>query len=1734
MDVVVIHNQTATASFALDLMLDPPFGLQAHVVDFTDVHVSWNAPGGGGGELYELSYHLNTPLNAYYESWDYGYGVVYDVSGFSNVTIEKADYHHASWGLSGTWDYKLHVVNWDTYTLLYSTPVLQTTGDDKWEVNIPLGSIPESGLVGIFLEPMGNEATDAYPNLSSDNATTTTNSFFGPLSSFSGMGGSAIGNFLMDLWIMAGPLDGGERVLVQAPVIEGAAIASHSSRVAPGTVNAQIASKEYVGAGRALTGFNVYRNEDFLVSTAADVTEIDDLDLDAGTYAYTVKAVYDQGESEAVGPKTVAILPPPILLSADADYYGVDLVWEDGANYPVNLATGDSYSLSNVMDNQALTEKEKEMHGPNSIVPKATSGRAIGDDCNDPIILDLTTLPVVDFNTTCGRGNTYSETCLGNYDSGEDIVYQFTLTEAKDLKLTLTTVTTWTGMLITQECPISLNCVTFVTGYDGNKVLNASLAAGTYYVMIDTWAAPDCIPEFTLTIEEFVPEPGEMCGTAVTATEGLNSAPLQPYWYEFTPTEDKAITISSCIEGQIIDTKLEVYDACGGNLVAANDDLYAECSYYNYASGVTFNATAGVSYKIFWLNPYSSAAFDFTIELSDPCVVLCPPEGIDEGEPCGEDLNGGCNAETPAYTPIASGDVICGTAYANGETRDTDWYELVLDAPKTITWQATAEFPVSIFIVDAKSGDCSDYEILSSITAAPCETALLTATVAPGTYWLLVMPSTFDGVQCDAYNNYVAELTTEDAFLTYYNVFRDGVDIADVYTGNTYRDGDVVNGEEYCYTVSKVESVAFETAQSNELCATVPLIPEIVVNPESFNKLLYIGTSETETLTVENTGAGTLDFDINIIFNSKDNTAPNVEWNFHKTAVGASAQSNTISHGKEHNARVDELLWDNLVVGSTSGIVSVDLTGIVPDGRTITADDFVVPDDETWTINYVYTEGFSNETVLPDAFGVEFYTDNNGKPGTLISAEDVIPANINFATQDLILTNPVVLPAGHYWVSVYGVYEGSTGLTNTRWNWYTGNASIGNEASLNDFAGLFGLDPGWFYLSEIGVADAASCSFQLEGTKGAASSWISMDVTSGSIDGIGQIALDVTFDASNLDIGIYNATISISSNDPLAPVVSVPVELEVYADYGILSGHVTDALTRGPVGYVTITVDELRYTATTDENGYYELDVLPGNYTVTAEKAGYITQTAEVTIIAYEPTTQDFLLEFAGPVLLYADGGVGEINLGWTGNPAVDGDNAIRYSTSNVEMNKERLHGPTVTLPIESGRAIGDDCNNPIMIGALPYTDVNTTCGRGNTYDATCLGTYDGGEDIIYQLVITEDMTIEIDMTTTATWTGMLITMQCPIDSTCVATITGSGGPKNMVVDLVAGTYYIMLDTWPSPNCFDFTLTVSEYVPCILEMPAGAIAEGEPCIEDQGVDVTNGGCNMAVPAFTPINCGDVIWGSASTYLVGTGQNRDTDWYEFVITEPKAVTFTVTAEFPVVAGILEQVVPGVAGCDNTTGSISPYALANPCDAASVTATLIPGTYYFWVSPSVFEGYPCGVSNNYIAELTCEETFVPYFNVIRDGDIIAQTYLDTYADSDVMSDVEYCYTVSQVIEPGVVTPESNELCASVFCATGCDYTMILTDQYGDGWNGASLTVMQGTNEIGTYTLASGLTTTIAISLCDATETTLIWNKGSWDAECGFEMLDPNGEVLVSFLAGGAPAVSGEFFTFTTECP
>jgi hypothetical protein len=315
-----------------------------------NAYLEWTEPdceAGSTGELVKLSQWAGAPENAYFQSYNMAYGVVYDLDEYPDATLELVDFHHASWGTLGTWDYKIHVVNWNTYELIETLGPFQTTGNDKWENGIQLGEIMGygGGLVGIMMEPMSNAPTDAYPTFSADNVLDGV-SVFGEIPNWSAFAASGVGDFMQNLWIRTNFAKGGLMKLEPVNVSEltaetrmpsvksDAGELMQNSKLIPSFDNA---TKE-----SPVEGYNVYRSDDlgetFDLITPAPITELSytDPDLPIGLYHYYVTAMYDVCESVPSG-----------IIDVDIEV-GIEELDADGiAIYPVPANTELTISVSN-------------------------------------------------------------------------------------------------------------------------------------------------------------------------------------------------------------------------------------------------------------------------------------------------------------------------------------------------------------------------------------------------------------------------------------------------------------------------------------------------------------------------------------------------------------------------------------------------------------------------------------------------------------------------------------------------------------------------------------------------------------------------------------------------------------------------------------------------------------------------------------------------------------------------------------------------------------------------------------------------------------------------------------------------------------------------------------------------------------------------------------------------------------------------------------------------------------------------------------------------------------------------------------------------------------------------------------------------------------------------------------------------------------------------------------------
>lgn len=151
-------------------------------------------------------------------------------------------------------------------------------------------------------------------------------------------------------------------------------------------------------------------------------------------------------------------------------------------------------------------------------------------------------------------------------------------------------------------------------------------------------------------------------------------------------------------------------------------------------------------------------------------------------------------------------------------------------------------------------------------------------------------------------------------------------------------------------------------------------------------------------------------------------------------------------------------------------------------------------------------------------------------------------------------------------------------------------------------------------------------------------------------------------------------------------------------------------------------------------------------------------------------------------------------------------------------------------LPMSLLAQPGSTCANPFVLNSLPFVQTGmTTCGFGDEFSSldACGSSYLNGDDFVFTYTSPGNETIDIVLANTLTWVGLFVMDGCPSTATtnCInptvtggactggfATNTQSGGNPSGTWDLVnPGTYYIVISTFPTPDCtpFDISITAS-------------------------------------------------------------------------------------------------------------------------------------------------------------------------------------------------------------------------------------------------------------------------------------------------------------------------------------
>jgi hypothetical protein len=97
--------------------------------------------------------------------------------------------------------------------------------------------------------------------------------------------------------------------------------------------------------------------------------------------------------------------------------------------------------------------------------------------------------------------------------------------------------------------------------------------------------------------------------------------------------------------------------------------------------------------------------------------------------------------------------------------------------------------------------------------------------------------------------------------------------------------------------------------------------------------------------------------------------------------------------------------------------------------------------------------------------------------------------------------------------------------------------------------------------------------------------------------------------------------------------------------------------------------------------------------------------------------------------------------------------------------------------------------------------------------------------------------------------------------------------------------------------------------------------------------------------------------------------------------------------------------------------------------------------------------------------------------------------------------------------------------------CQYTIILEDSFGDGWNGGVLTVTSGAVST-PFTLITGILDTMTFEVTDGAPLIFTWVQGSFLGEISYQILDNLGNVVSEANAPQMP-VSGVLYAGIGDC-
>ncbi len=361
----------------------------------------------------------------------------------------------------------------------------------------------------------------------------------------------------------------------------------------------------------------------------------------------------------------------------------------------------------------------------------------------------------------------------------------------------------------------------------------------------------------------------------------------------------------------------------------------------------------------------------------------------------------------------------------------------------------------------------------------------------------------------------------------------------------------------------------------------------IAISPSSLSSAQAPGQQVVENLQISNNGTAGLIWSLNESPSTVSEPAadPGQVEDISGYTLRASEGRSPIPAETSRAILAAELLHDQGDNLSVNGRVSQDLELSYQAFDSQGADNFTVPAGEVWSIEEVQAIGSYSSGGGPSADArIIFYVDDSGLPG-----DESYRATVSGVDGDadgtlvLTLADPAVLPAGSWWLSIEAVMDYDPDLF---WYWRGRTVQAGEDSAWRNPNDGFATG----YRTWTDAAGSGQTypdfAFSLTGERVSCSAgdipWISaITPSSGTTSAGGSSSVDVTFDSTGYALGVYTATLCVSSDDPAQPLLTVPLTMSVRSEYRSIApgGDWSDPNTWVSAGGAPTTSDVVTVTA---------------------------------------------------------------------------------------------------------------------------------------------------------------------------------------------------------------------------------------------------------------------------------------------------------------------------------------------------------------------------------------------------------------------------------------------------------------------------------------------------------------------------------------------------------------------------